>query len=203
MGTVTEGLLRAGLGEGDYLVIQGAGGLGLNAAAMAKDMGAHRVIVLDRIPGRLDLAREFGADHTVNIDEYDTPEARRDRVLELTDGRGANYVMELVGRAELLAEGIEYLTNGGTFIEIGDIVRGRTVAVDPSLLLRGKKIMGSSMYRPQLVPVMLEMLVKNLDRRPYAALVSDTYPLDRVNEAFERAEWSERSTAVSRAMLVP
>ncbi|MYI82749.1 MAG: alcohol dehydrogenase catalytic domain-containing protein, partial [Chloroflexi bacterium] len=50
MGTVTEGLMRAGAAEGDYVVIQGAGGLGLNATAMAKDMGAHRVIVLDRIP---------------------------------------------------------------------------------------------------------------------------------------------------------
>ena len=62
MGTVTEGLLRAGAREGDYVVIQGAGGLGLNATAMAKDMGAHRVIVLDRLADRLELAEAFGAD---------------------------------------------------------------------------------------------------------------------------------------------
>ncbi len=203
MGTVTEGLLRSGLGEGDYVVIQGAGGLGLNATAMAKDMGAHRVIVLDRIPERLALAVEFGADHTINIDEYDSLEARRDRIFELTDGRGSNYVMELVGRAELLVEGLEYLTNGGTFIEIGDIVRGRTVAIDPSTILRGKKIMGSSMYRPHLLPVMMEMLVKNLDKRPYTKLVSDNYPLAEVNDAFAQAEWNERQTRISRAMLVP
>ena len=203
MGTVTEGLLRGGVGEGDYVVIQGAGGLGLNATAMAKDMGAHRVIILDRIPERLALAQEFGADYTINIDEFDSLEARRDRIFELTDGRGANYVMELVGRAELLLEGLEYLTNGGTFIEIGDIVRGRTVAIDPSTLLRGKKIMGSSMYRPQLLPVMMEMLVKNLDKVPYTKLVSDTYPLDKVNEAFEQSEWNERQTKISRSMLIP
>ena len=120
-----------------------------------------------------------------------------------TDGRGANYVMELVGRAELLVEGFEYLTNGGTFIEIGDIVRGRTVPIDPSTILRGKKIMGSSMYRPQLLPVMMEMLVKNLDTIPYTKLVSNTYPLDKVNEAFEQSEWNERQTKISRSMLVP
>ena len=74
MGTVTEGLLRAGAHEGDYVVIQGAGGLGLNATAMAKDMGAHRVIVLDRLADRLELAEAFGADHTINIEEYDTAE---------------------------------------------------------------------------------------------------------------------------------
>ena len=203
MGTVTEGLLRAGAGEGDYIVVQGAGGLGLNATAMAKDMGAHRVIVLDRLADRLKLAEEFGADYTINIEEYDSPEARLDRVLALTDGRGANIAMELVGKAELLVEGVSYLTNGGTFIEIGDIVRGRTVEFDPSTILRGKKIMGSLMYRPQLLPLMMETLVKNQGKVPYERIVSNSYPLDQVNEAFAQAEWSERQTNVSRGMLVP
>lgn len=203
MGTVTEGLLRAGAKEGDYIVIQGAGGLGLNAIAMAKDMGAHRVIVFDRLANRLELAQEFGADHTINIDEYDTPDARLGRVLELTDNRGANIVMELVGRADLLVEGVSYLTNGGTFIEIGDIVRGRTVEFDPSTILRGKKIMGSSMYRPQLIPLMMETLVKNQGKIPYHRIVSNTYSLDDVNDAFAQSEWNERQTAVSRGILVP
>ena len=203
MGTVTEGLSRADAKEGDYVVIQGAGGLGLNATAMAKDMGAHKVIVLDRLENRLELAEEFGADHTINIEEWSTPDARRERVWELTEGRGANIVMELVGRAELLVEGLSFLTNGGTFVEIGDIVPGRTVELDPSTVLRGKKIMGSAMYRPSLLPLMMEMLVKNQDRVPYHKIVSNQYPLDRVNEAFEEAEWNERQTRVSRAMLVP
>lgn len=203
MGTVTEGLLRAGCAEGDYVVIQGAGGLGLNATAMAKDMGAHKVIVLDRLENRLRLAEEFGADHTINIQEFSTDRMRRERVWELTEGRGANVVMELVGRAELLLEGIDFLTNGGTFVEIGDIVPGRTVELDPSTLLRGKKIVGSLMYRPQLLPLMMETLVKNQHHVPYHKIVSHRYPLEQVNEAFVDAEWHERQTAVSRGMLVP
>ena len=203
MGTVTEGLLRAGAKEGDFILIQGAGGLGLNATAMAKDMGAHRVIVLDRLADRLKLAEEFGADHTIDITEYATPEARLERVLDLTGGRGVNIAMELVGKAELLVEGVSYLTNGGTFVEIGDIVRGRTVEFDPSTMLRGKKIMGSLMYRPQLLPLMMETLVKNQDTVPYDRIVSNSYPLDQVNEAFAEAEWNERQTHVSRGMLVP
>ena len=203
MGTVTEGLLRAGCQEGHYVVIQGAGGLGLNATAMAKDMGAHRVIQLDRLPERLQLATEFGADATINIGEYDTPEARQQRVLELTDGRGANIVMELVGRSELLLEGVAYLCNGGTFVEIGDIVRGRTITFDPSSVLRGKRIIGSSMYRPSLIPLMLETLVKNQKKVPYHKIVSNRYPLEQVNDAFAQAEWHERQTQVSRGMLVP
>ena len=92
-GTTTEGLMRAGCKENDFVVIQGAGGLGLNATAMAKDMGAHKVIVLDRLPQRLALAEEFGADHTINIEEFNTPDTRRRAVWELTEGRGANIVM--------------------------------------------------------------------------------------------------------------
>ena len=203
MGTVTEGLFRAGCSEGDYVVILGAGGLGLNATAMAKDMGAHKVIVLDRLENRLALAEQFGADATINIEEFSTPETKRDRVWELTEGRGANIVMELVGRAELLTEGIEYLTNGGTFVEIGDIVRGRTVELDPSTLLRGKKVMGSAMYRPSLLPLMMETLVKNQATIPYDKIVSNSYPLEQVNEAFADAEWNDRQTEVTRGMLVP
>jgi len=202
-GTVTEGLLRAGCKEGDYVVIQGAGGLGLNATAMAKDMGAHRVIVMDRLDHRLALAEEFGADHTINVEEFNTPKTRRDRVMDLTEGRGADIVLELVGRAELLAEGIELLTNGGTFVEIGSISRERTVTIDPSALLRGKKIMGSLMYRPQLLPLMMETLVKKRGMVPYERIVSHTYPLAEVNRAFAESEWHERQTSVSRAMLVP
>ncbi len=203
MGTVTEGLLRAGCTAGDYVVIQGAGGLGLNATALAKDMGANKVIVLDRLANRLELAEEFGADHTINIEEFNTHRTRRDHIMDLTEGRGANIVMELVGRAELLVEGLDYLTNGGTFMEIGDIVPGRTVELDPSTILRGKRIIGSSMYRPELLPVMMETLVKKQAEIPYEKIVSDFYPLDEVNEAFARAEWNETQTQISRAMLVP
>ena len=88
-------------------------------------------------------------------------------------------------------------------MEIGNIVPGRTVAFDPSTLLRGKKIMGSSMYRPSLLPLVMETLVKSQDKVPYNKIVSTTYPLDHVNQAFDEAEWNERQTSVSRAMLIP
>ena len=170
---------------------------------MAKDMGAHKVIVLDRIGNRLALAEQFGADTTINIDEFATAQMRRERVWELTEGRGANIVLELVSRTELLVEGVGFLANGGTFVEIGDIVRGRTVEIDPSTLLRGKKIIGSAMYRPRLLPLMMETLVKHQGRLPCDKIVSNRYALADVNQAFADAEWHERETEVTRGMLVP
>ena len=203
LGTVTQGLINAGAHEGQYVVIQGAGGLGLNATAMAKDMGADQVIVLDRLENRLRLAEEFGADHTINIEEYNTPESRVRRVKELTRDRGADIVMELVGRAELLAEGIDMLSNGGTFVEIGDIVPGREVSIDPSKLLKGKRVMGSLMYRPSTLVTILEYMVRNQNKVPFHKIVSHKFKLEEINEAFPQAEWDQRQTDVTRAMLVP
>ena len=205
MGTVSEGLMQAGCKEGDYVIVQGAGGLGLNATAMAKDMGAYRVIVIDRLENRLQLAREFGADETINIDqEWRTPEARIQRVWELTDGWGADIVMELVGRSDLLLEGLEYLGNGGTFVEIGNIVRDNPVPFDSSAIIRSsKRIIGSVMYPPRLIPLMLDTLVKNKGKKPFEKIVSHWYPLGEVNRAFEEAEWLDRQTPVTRSMLKP
>jgi threonine dehydrogenase-like Zn-dependent dehydrogenase len=204
MGTVTEALMRAGMKEGDYVVVQGAGGLGLNACATAKDMGAHRVIAIDRLENRLALAKEFGADETINVDqEWTTPEMRRQRVWELTDGRGADIVLELVGRSELFTEGLTYVNNGGTFVEIGNIIAGRPVEFDPQHVLKGKKIMGSYMYRPSLLPVMLEMLVKKQGKLPYDKIVSHWFSFDQIDDAFQQAEWLDRQTTITRSMLKP
>jgi Zn-dependent alcohol dehydrogenase len=128
---------------------------------------------------------------------------RAQRVRELTDGRGADVVMELVGRSHLMQEGIEYLGPGGTFVEIGNIVPGSPIEIDPSKILFGaKRIIGSVMYQPRLLPMMLETLVKKQGRLPYDKIVSHTFPLEKINEAFEQAEWLDRQTSITRSMLV-
>lgn len=65
---VYYGLERANLKSGETLLIQGAGGLGLYASAIAKEKGA-KVILMDGVKERLELAEKFGADYTVNISE--------------------------------------------------------------------------------------------------------------------------------------
>jgi len=84
---VIFGLDRAGLAfGGTVVVIQGAGGLGIQAAAVAKDMGAATVIVVDQLPGRLELARAFGADHTINVKEVTERRERVNLVRKWTGG---------------------------------------------------------------------------------------------------------------------
>jgi threonine dehydrogenase-like Zn-dependent dehydrogenase len=203
LGTVTEGLMRAEAGPGKTVVLQGAGGLGLGAAAIAKQLGVDQVIIMDRQPRRLELAIAMGADVALNIDEYDTPAARLEQVRQRTGGRGADIVMELVGNARLMEEGLNLLASGGTFVQIGAVPPGDVASISPASLLRGKRIIGSLMYRPQVLPVLLGILERSRDKVPFDRLISRSYPIERVNEAFHDVEWHGRTTDITRAVIVP
>ena len=204
---VIYGLNKAGLALGDTLVVQGAGGLGTNACAVAKEMGADQVIVIDGLPGRLELAKQFGADHTIDLTEVKTPEDRIQRVLELTGGRGADVVGEFVGLPAAVPEGLQMVRNGGAYLEIGNISLGQSVPIEPSALVwGGKRIVGVVTYDPWVIPEALDYLVRTKNKYPHEEVVShDKYRLDEINKAFEEAEWQKdgAGTKVRRAVIVP
>ncbi|OLC17404.1 MAG: hypothetical protein AUH29_02040 [Candidatus Rokubacteria bacterium 13_1_40CM_69_27] len=202
---VIFGLHKAGFRFGDSLVIQGAGGLGLQAAAVAKDMGAQTVIVVDQIAGRLELAEAFGADHTINLKTVPDRKDRVNLVRQWTGGVGAEVACDFVGFPQVIPEGIEMLRPGGTYLEIGTISRGVKVELEPAQLVWGsKRIVGVIMYDPWVIPRALDFLVRNRTRWPFDRLLSHKYPLEKINEAFAQSEWHAKdTTSITRAALVP
>ena len=204
---VLFGLTRAQLAFGESLVIQGAGGLGLQAVAVAREMGAGTVIVIDQVAERLELARAFGADHTLSLAEVPDRRARIKQVRDWTGGRGADLACDFVGFPPVVPEGVEMLRHGGRYLEIGCISRGRTVEFDPSSLVWGSKsILGVVMYDPWVIPRALEFLGRSRGRFPFDRLVSHVYPLDRIDDAFRDAEWHNREvppSRITRAALAP
>jgi threonine dehydrogenase-like Zn-dependent dehydrogenase len=202
---VVFGLHQAGLRFGDSVVIQGAGGLGVQAAAVAKDMGAATVIVVDRLQGRLALARAFGADHTIDLREVTDRKERVNLVRRLTGGAGADVACDFVGFPEVIPEGLDMLRSGGTYLEIGTISRGAKVELEPAQLVWGaKRIVGVIMYDPWVIPRALDFLARNRTRWPFDRLLSHTYPLEKIDEAFSASEWHSReTTTITRAALVP
>jgi threonine dehydrogenase-like Zn-dependent dehydrogenase len=202
---VLFGLQQVGLGFGQSVVMQGAGGLGVQAAAVAKAMGAAPVIVIDRLPGRLELARAFGADHTIDLTEVADRKERVNAVRKLTGGAGAHVVCDFVGVPAVIPEGIEMLRAGGTYLEIGTISRGLTVELEPAQLVWGsKKIVGVVMYDPRVIAEALDFLVRSRARFPWDRLISHTFPLERIDEAFRASEWMNReTTSITRAALTP
>ena len=202
---VIYGLHQAGLRFGGRVAIQGAGGLGVQAAAVAKGMGAATVIVIDQLAGRLDLARQFGADHTINLKEVADRKERVNLVRKLTGGVGVDVACDFVGFPQVIPEGIEMLRAGGTYLEIGTTSRGAKVELEPAQLVWGaKKIVGVIMYDAWVIPRALDFLVRNRTRWPFDKLISHTYPLEQINQAFAESEWHNReTTAITRAALVP
>jgi threonine dehydrogenase-like Zn-dependent dehydrogenase len=202
---VIYALERAGLRTGDAFVTQGAGGLGLNAIAVARSMGARPIVAIDGLPGRLDLARRFGADETILLGDFPEAQGRIERVRSLTGGYGADVVADFVGMAAVLPEGVQMVRNGGTYLEVGNISPADEVAFRPNLLVRtNKRIVGVLHYNPWVIPAALDFLVRERHHYPFHEIISHRFPLAEIDAAFEQCEWSGRDgCGVVRGVLVP
>ncbi len=196
---VIYGLHKIGIVLGDTVVIQGAGGLGLYATAIAKEMGAGQVIVLDKLPERLELARAFGADYTINVGEQSAAE-RIARVQELTEGRGADVTAEFVGSPQVVEEGIEMLRYGGRYLLIGNINLGLKGEIDPAQLVRASRtVMGIVVYEAWVIARALDFLRRTVQKYPFQRIISHKFPLEKINEALAFA----REGKAIRISLVP
>jgi threonine dehydrogenase-like Zn-dependent dehydrogenase len=203
---VVFALQQSGLGLGDTFVSQGAGGLCLSALAVAREMGARTLIAVDGVPGRLELAKDFGADHVIDLNVYDTPEGRIERVRDLTGGYGADVVADFVGSARVVPEGIGMVRNGGTYLEVGNISPDDATPFRPRTLTWGRKrILGILHYDPGTIPVALDFLLRNHTKYPFRSIISHRFPLAQIDEAFQVCEWSGRQAdcGVVRGVLVP
>jgi len=197
---VTYGLDQVGVQMGDTVVIQGAGGLGINAIAVAREMGAGQVIVIDRFPERLNLATRFGADQVIDMSQITNPRERTGRVRELTSGRGADVVVEVTGAPQAVTEGIPMLRVGGRYLWIGNINRGLRIEIDPShIVLGNRKVVGTGTYAPWAIPRALDLLKRTQKKYPFRDLISHKYPLAEINRAFQEADTGK----VTRAAILP
>jgi len=197
---VTYGLQRIGLRIGQSIVIQGAGGLGIYAAAVARDMGASRVIVIDKFKPRLQMAAQFGADHLINLNTFDTEEKRVRHVRELTNGWGADVCVEVVGSPAVIPEGIRMLKNGGHYLIMGSINPRQTAPLEAGRIVFGRiTLVALATYEPWVIPQALDFMRRNQTRYPFDKLISHTFPLPEINEAFQQAD----AGAVIRAAIVP
>ena len=195
---VVMGLERVQVGMGDRVVIQGAGGLGLYATAVARERGAEQVIVIDGIDDRLALARTMGADHTIDLRTSTTAEERVAALWELTGGWGADVVCELVGETSAIEEGLGMVGLGGRYLEIGTFFAGTSVVLDPGrLVMANIRIEAVASYDAHSLQRALGFLERHAADLPLDQMVVD-YPLERINEAFA----DQDAGRVTRASLV-
>jgi aryl-alcohol dehydrogenase len=125
-------------GPASTMVVFGAGGVGLAAVMGAALTSAARVIVVDIVPSRLELARGMGATDTVDARSVDAAEA----IMELTSGRGVDYTVEATGNIDVVGQAIQVLAPLGTCALIGAPPAGATSPLGVQFMLDGRRVVG-------------------------------------------------------------
>jgi threonine dehydrogenase-like Zn-dependent dehydrogenase len=151
------------------VVIQGTGPIGILAIAAAQEMGAGRVIAVGAPEEpRLELAREFGAKATVDIERHTTPEARIRAVRDIVGGYGADLVMDCSGHPSAGPEGIEFLRDGGTYVEMGQFTDAGSIATSwHRICTKDINVLGSWAFTANDLPLGVDMLYRAKAKYPW------------------------------------
>ncbi len=182
--TVAALFRAAGAIEGRSVLVLGAGALGLTACAMARANGAKVVLASDPAAECRERALAFGATHACPSD----PAALAAHVHAVTDGRGADVVLELAGVAASVQVAFERVRTGGTVVLAGTVAPVGTIPFDPEQVIRRMlTIRGVHNYHPRDLKAALDFLAGPGATYPFDSLVAAEYPLDQVEEAFHFA----------------
>jgi len=171
---------------GRTLVIYGLGGVGICALAAASRCGLKQLIAVDVEPGKLSLARDFGATHVIDASHEEPVEVIRG----LTGGRGADYAVEAAGGTVTIERAFASVRDdGGRCVFASHPPAGKRICLDPHALIRGRRIEGSwggGCLPDRDVPLLARLCV---DRGlPFDLLIRDRYPLAEVNRALADLE---------------
>jgi L-iditol 2-dehydrogenase len=189
---VLYGLEKVHVKLGDTVAIIGAGPIGLLHLIAAKKMGAEKVIISDLVNERLQLARELGADETINAKREDTVEETR----KLTKGYGADIVIEAIGLPTTWEQALKMVRRGGTVLEFGGCPPGTEIKVSAEQLHYDETtVLGSFHATPAHFKKALNMIASGaLNVKP---LVTRKMRLDNIQEAFNRLTTSKTDIKIA------
>ncbi|MFF8594185.1 alcohol dehydrogenase catalytic domain-containing protein [Streptomyces sp. NPDC015220] len=170
------GVLNGRLRPGDTVAVVGAGPVGLAAIATAHLFAPERIIAVDVAPARLEAARELGAEAVA-----DAREAPEQLVADLTGGLGADVVVEAVGLPETFEMCTRMVRPGGRVANVG--VHGRPVTLHLEELWIRDLTITTGLVDTRCTPTLLRMAAAG--RLPTSRLVTHTFPLERIEEAYE------------------
>jgi L-iditol 2-dehydrogenase len=179
---VLHGLDAVQLRPGEHVAILGAGSIGLLLVQICKRAGA-RVILVSRSAGKLELARELGADAVIDLD---TVRSNEGAIRELTShGQGVEVAVEAVGRPELWELAVALTRKGGSAILFGGCESGTTMTLETRALHYGeRKVVGVFHHTPKAIRRALGLIAsRQLQLDP---LITDDLPLSDLGSAFTR-----------------
>jgi threonine dehydrogenase-like Zn-dependent dehydrogenase len=180
--TVMHGFERLGpVASHEVIAVQGCGPVGLYATAVAKDHGARKVLTIGAPSDRLEVARAWGADATLNMDDEPDAAKRKQWVLDQTDGRGPDVVLQCATTAAI-PEGLDFIRGGGRYVSIGGGSGQMTI---PGVIFTKfitiytvRAAEGRHFYQA------LQFLATRKDI-PFDRLITGEYPIERTGEALQ------------------
>jgi NAD+-dependent secondary alcohol dehydrogenase Adh1 len=173
---------------GDYVVAIGAGGLGHIGIQVLQALCAAKIVAIDRSELALNLAKECGAHHVIKADGNEV-----EAVLELTQGAGAEAVIDFVGEGDSVAKGLKMTRNAGCYYIVG--YGGKVEIPTMEMIVTEKTIVGNLVGTyPDLVELMA------LADRGLVTLATREYRLDQANAALHDLS---NGTVKGRAVLIP
>jgi alcohol dehydrogenase len=171
------GVLNGGVGPGDTIAIVGAGPIGLATVLTAKLYTPGKIVAIDLADSRLEKAREFGADVTINNGLEDAVE----RMLELTDGLGADVAVEAVGVPETFELCAELVRPGGRIANVG--VHGHPATLHLEKLWIRDVTITTGLVDTVTTPRLLKLIAEGrLDATPFA---THRFPLEETMAAYD------------------
>jgi L-iditol 2-dehydrogenase len=181
--TVMHGFDRLGAVKShETVLIQGSGPLGNFAAAVAKDHGAKQVLMIGAPAARLEVGKRMGADAVLNLEDVKDPADRREWVHGLTDGRGADVVIQVANNMAV-PEGLTLLRSGGRFLNIG--MGSEKAEISVKSLPQQMTFLTVRSAEPRHWLQAIDFLATRRERFPFEDMISKSYTLDQVNEAME------------------
>jgi threonine dehydrogenase-like Zn-dependent dehydrogenase len=186
-----------GIRFGQSVVVQGCGPVGLAAVLLARLAGAGNVTVVGGPAARLKMAERLGATATIDLASATTEDARVAAVKDVTDGRGADIVIEAAGKLEAFSEGMRMVARGGRYLVVGLWSALGSSSLEPRLVNNANlRIIGSALSRPRHLQQAIAVAQSYHQRYPLAEVVSHRFPLEQAQQAIEAVGRLETIKAV-------
>lgn len=188
LATVVAGWEAIDVRPFENVLIFGVGALGIYSSALAKYYGCRRVMVVDIIDHRLEFVKDFGATDTINSKEM-KEEGIIQTVRDLTNGFGADCVMEVAGVPSLIPTGLKCLRKGGRFVEIGNSFPGANFTYDAcDIIWRRLTLKGIHNYDTLHLQAGIDFLMLAQEMFPFDKMITHRVSLEEINEGMRIAD---------------
>jgi threonine dehydrogenase-like Zn-dependent dehydrogenase len=183
LNTAMHAIDRAEIRLGDAVAVLGVGPVGQSVIAFAALSGASELMAIGGPAGRLSFARRMGATEVLDLAQPE--EERRQRVRDLTGGRGADVVIEVAGDPQAVRQGLDLLRDGGRMVVCGQYTNRGEVSLNPHLQMNRPHVDIRGCWGSDFSHFFrgIAVMARHANRFPWKEMIDARFKLDDINAA--------------------